>query len=128
MPRKPKRPCSYPGCPNLVEGQYCEEHKKLVDEQYNKYGRDDFSKSFYKGEMWLLVKKKHLDKSPFCVECLKNGVRKKARIVDHIIPMKEGGAAYDESNLQSLCWECHSRKSAKEGSRWGRRPHEYPKP
>lgn len=30
MPRKPKRPCSYPGCPKLVDGQYCEEHQKLV--------------------------------------------------------------------------------------------------
>ena len=40
MPMKPKRPCSYPGCPKLVDGQYCEEHKKLVDKQYNKYGRE----------------------------------------------------------------------------------------
>ena len=27
MPRKPKRPCSYPGCPNLTDGQYCKEHE-----------------------------------------------------------------------------------------------------
>ena len=47
MPRKPKRPCSYPGCPKLVEGQYCDKHKKLTDSQYNKYGRDEFTKSFY---------------------------------------------------------------------------------
>ncbi len=26
MPRKPKRPCSYPGCPNLCDGRFCEEH------------------------------------------------------------------------------------------------------
>lgn len=23
MPRKPKKPCAYPGCPNLTEGRYC---------------------------------------------------------------------------------------------------------
>ncbi len=38
MPNKPKRPCSYPGCPRLVDGQYCEEHKRLTDKQYNLYG------------------------------------------------------------------------------------------
>ena len=26
MPRKPRRPCSYPGCPELVEGRLCIEH------------------------------------------------------------------------------------------------------
>ena len=27
MPRSPKRPCRYPGCPNLCEsGTYCPEH------------------------------------------------------------------------------------------------------
>ena len=29
MPHKPKRPCRYPGCPNLCEtGTYCEVHRK----------------------------------------------------------------------------------------------------
>lgn len=27
MPRKSKRPCSHPGCPNLTDSKYCEEHK-----------------------------------------------------------------------------------------------------
>lgn len=41
MPKKPKTPCRYPGCPKLVEnGYYCEEHKRLVDKQYNLYQRD----------------------------------------------------------------------------------------
>ena len=28
MPRKPKRPCSYPGCPKLTDGRFCEEHQR----------------------------------------------------------------------------------------------------
>ena len=68
MPNKPKRPCSYPGCPRLVNSQYCEEHKKLVDKQYNLYGRDNFTKSFYKTPEWLYAKKKQLDAHPFCAE------------------------------------------------------------
>ena len=125
MPRKPKRPCSYPSCPKLVDGQYCEEHKKLIDKQYNEYGRDNFTKSFYKSPEWLKVRKLQLLSHPLCAECLKRGKHTKATMVDHIIPIKQGGAKYDQSNLQSLCWACHSRKSAEEGSRWNTKPHEY---
>lgn len=120
MPRKPKRPCSYPGCPKLVDRQYCEEHKKLTDAQYNKYGRDDFTKSFYKTKEWLFVRKRQLTEHPFCEECLKQGKRTKATMVDHIQPIKQGGQPFAPSNLQSLCWSCHSTKSAREGSRWGK--------
>lgn len=120
MPRKPKRPCSYPGCPNLVDGGYCEEHKKLRDKEYNLYGRDDFTKNFYKTKEWRIIRKRHLEQEPFCVECLKNGITTKATIVDHIVPIKQGGSRYDNNNLQSLCWSCHSRKSVEEGSRFGR--------
>lgn len=121
MPRKPKRPCSYPGCPKLVDGMYCEEHKKLTDKQYNRYGRDEFTKNFYKTPEWLYVRKRQLEQQPFCEECLKEGKRVKAKMVDHIKPIKQGGERFTPSNLQSLCWACHSRKSAEEGSRWGTR-------
>ena len=40
MPTKPKRPCSYPGCPRLTNGRYCEEHAKLEARRYEKYDRD----------------------------------------------------------------------------------------
>ena len=91
MPRKPKRPCSYPGCPKLVDGQYCEEHKRLVDKQYNEYGRDNFTKNFYKTPEWLHARKQQLNQHPFCEECLKEGKRTRATMVDHIVPIKQGG-------------------------------------
>lgn len=31
MPRKPKKPCAYPGCPNLTDGRYCPEHQSKVN-------------------------------------------------------------------------------------------------
>lgn len=47
MPRKPKRPCSYPGCPNLTDGQYCKEHEAIARRQYNKYERSaDVNKKY----------------------------------------------------------------------------------
>lgn len=36
IPRKPKRPSAYPGCPNLTDGTYCAEHKKYAQLQYSK--------------------------------------------------------------------------------------------
>ena len=121
MPYKPKKPCAYPGCPELVDGKYCEKHKKLVDQQYNKYGRDEFTKTIYKSKKWQILRKEHIKLEPFCAECMKNGRIVRATIVDHIIPIKQGGEKYDHSNLQSLCWSCHSRKSIEEGSRFGKR-------
>jgi 5-methylcytosine-specific restriction protein A len=49
---------------------------------------------------------------PMCRQC-------KTRVameIDHIRPLSEGGTE-DESNLQPLCVECHSIKSADEASR-----------
>lgn len=120
MPRKPKRPCSYAGCPKLTDGQYCEEHQKLIDRQYNRYGRDELSRNFYKTREWRAVRRRHLSVFPLCEECLKRGKVIRGEIVDHIRPIKQGGEKFSESNLQTLCWSCHSKKSAEEGSRWGK--------
>ncbi len=34
-----------------------------------------------------------------------------ADLVDHIVPIMDGGAVLDEENLQSLCTACHARKT-----------------
>lgn len=119
MPYRPKHPCSYPGCPNLTNDRYCEEHKKQTDKEYNKYQRDEFSRNFYNTPRWREIRKLKLTTTPFCEECRKNGTIIKATMVDHITPIKQGGNAFDLDNLQSLCWSCHSRKSVLEGSRFG---------
>ena len=31
MPFKPLKPCSYPGCPNLTSGTYCDKHAKEAE-------------------------------------------------------------------------------------------------
>ena len=36
MPVKPKKPCSFRGCPELTSGRYCVKHQKEVDSDYNK--------------------------------------------------------------------------------------------
>ena len=34
--------------------------------------------------------------------------------VDHVLPMADGGAMYDEANLQALCKSHHSQKTARD--------------
>lgn len=116
MPKKPLKPCAITGCPNLCVGTYCDVHKKVSDKTYNRFNRDKLNKSFYTSMEWRKLRRVHLDANPLCVECLKEGRHRVATIVDHIVPIKDGGKPLDPSNLQSLCWSCHTTKSNKEGS------------
>ena len=52
MPSKPKRPCSYPNCPNLTDGRFCEEHQRVVNKHYEKY----IIKSLYLKEVRMTLK------------------------------------------------------------------------
>ena len=45
---------------------------------------------------------------------MRMGVIASATDVDHIVPIADGGAPLDQANLQSLCHECHSRKTIAE--------------
>jgi len=51
---------------------------------------------------------------PLCEECVKNDLIIPVDVVDHIIPLAEGGAHCDEENAMSLCWSCHEKKKARE--------------
>ena len=116
MPWKPKHPCRYPGCPKLTEERYCEEHKKLVDQQYDRYGRDPVAKKRY-GSAWRKIRARFLAEHPLCEQCRKEGRLTKATEVHHIVPLDHGGT-HDESNLMALCKPCHSRISIELGDRF----------
>ena len=110
MPYKPKTPCCYPGCPELTNGRYCEKHKTMAVQEYNRYGRDENSKRFYNSPAWRRLSRLQLKREPLCEECLKAERVTAAEIADHIKPIREGGARLDTENLQSLCRACHNRK------------------
>ena len=72
MPRKPKRPCSYPGCPKLTDGRFCEEHQKLENQRYEKYDRDPAAKRRY-GRAWKRIRDRYMDAHPLCEQCQREG-------------------------------------------------------
>ena len=49
------------------------------------------------------------------------GLTVAATEVDHVVPRWKGGRVFDKANLQSLCRDCHKRKSATEARSRSRR-------
>lgn len=66
------------------------------------------------GAKWDVIRERVLKRDKgLCQLCLRAGVVREAKTVDHIIPKAHGGTDA-ESNLQSLCWPCHKAKTARE--------------
>lgn len=107
MPSKPKRPCSYPGCPNLTDRQYCPLHEKSERDKYNKYERSsDVNKKY--GRAWKRIRDRYVIEHPLCEMCLKEGRLTPTEEVHHILPISQGGT-HARSNLMSLCQSCHTK-------------------
>ena len=120
MPQRAFRPCSAPGCPELVrDGRYCKQHATKINKRYNKQRGTSAQRGY--GANWRKLRKMVLARNPICEDPF--GLHKeyseliKANEVDHIIPKKHGGES-EMSNLQSLCKSCHSKKTAVEDGRW----------
>ncbi len=77
---------------------------------------------FYNSHSWRKVAIAHKLKNPVCVKCSERGIVTAVAVTDHIVRLVDGGAEFDESNLQSLCGSCHSRKSGKEGNGYKETP------
>ena len=110
MPRKAPIPCRQRGCAKLVEpgtGGYCEDHRTVRHQHYNRSRGDKKEIAFYKLKRWQTVRKAALYRDQgLCVVC-----GAPAAMVDHIIEVKDGGAKYSLENLQSMCNRCHSIKT-----------------
>jgi len=70
------------------------------------------------GGRWRRLRIHQLNAHPLCEACQAEGRVRAAEHVDHIVPLADGGT-HDPGNLQSLCAECHGRKSQAEGRRKG---------
>jgi len=69
-------------------------------------------KKLYKTSRWQSLRTSHLATHPVCEFCKAEGRIVPAEIVDHIRGHQTGDwklRFFDPSNLQSLCWSCHSR-------------------
>jgi 5-methylcytosine-specific restriction protein A len=107
------RPCLFPGCTELVERSYCAAH-----------GRPSAAKRGY-DRRWQAYRRQWLKQHPLCGDRL-NGANAEHSVcaqqrravvgshVDHIVPIKgpDDPLFYDPANHQTLCPDCHARKTA----------------
>ena len=113
MPKKPKRPCSYPGCPKLTDGRFCEEHAKAEAKRYEKYDRDPAVRRRY-GRAWKRIRDSYVQQHPLCEMCQKDGRLVATEEVHHKVPLSEGGT-HARDNLIALCKSCHAKIHAERG-------------
>ena len=107
MPKKPKKPCAYPDCPNLTHGTYCEQHQTQARRQYDQYRRPaDTAKKY--GRAWHRIRARYAAAHPLCERCLQEGKLTPVEEVHHIVPISQGGT-HEETNLMSLCQSCHTK-------------------
>ena len=115
VPRKPRKPCSYPGCPNLTENRYCEEHAAKANREYDLYVRAPDKHKKY-GRAWKRIRDSYAREHPLCERCLEEGRVSLMDEVHHIVPVSQGGT-HARSNLRSLCRSCHQRTHQELGDR-----------
>lgn len=72
---------------------------------------DEQAKAFYKSWAWKKCRELILKRDNYlCQMCLKNGLITAAKIVHHIIHLKDNPLlALEEDNLTSVCNTCHER-------------------
>lgn len=120
MPQRALRACGYPGCPNLVRDvRYCEQHARQEQQRYDERRGSSSTRGY--GSRWRRLRMMYLRSNPLCEDPFNvhDGRLVRATDVDHILARAAGG---DDSidNLQALCKECHSRKTAVVDGRWGK--------
>lgn len=116
MPQRAPTPCRYPGCGAILDTPgFCPKHRVAVHRDYGRARRSfDTEVGFYQSNEWRRVRAAVLRDVPLCAACGARGRLVAAKVVDHIQPIKSGGARFDRTNLQSLCVACHNRKTARE--------------
>lgn len=78
----------------------------------------------YNTDRWRKLRLNYLSQHPLCEECLKKGIIRSAKDIHHIISFmttddmcERERLAFDSSNLQALCRECHNKEHNKKGSK-----------
>lgn len=115
-----KKLCNKFGCNNLIDlkDRYCDEHKKETQEQIRKWRKDyddkrkdDRYRKFYKSTQWKIVRDYILKRDNYiCQECIKDNKMTICNTVHHIVEVKDDfSKALDESNLITLCADCHNK-------------------
>jgi 5-methylcytosine-specific restriction protein A len=109
MPPRPARQCGYPGCRVLTNDgtARCAKHPRQA------WAKPEDAPTRLRGRDNQKRRVRLLNLHPLCVTCEAAGRTTAATVIDHVVPLSQGGADTDY-NLQQLCAACHDAKSAAE--------------
>lgn len=107
MPRKPRPPCSVPGCPELTTSGRCKEHEREATKNRETPGTSAY------GPRWPRIRRAYLYAHPWCLLCTGP-----ATVADHH-PLSRrqlrAQAVPDPDawhRLRPLCTSCHNGETA----------------
>lgn len=108
MPRKPRKPCPVPGCPELTSTGRCEAHRAQDWQLRRERGAHNYGSS-----RWQRVRRAYLYEHPWCVLCTAP-----ATVADHHpLSRRElvarGVDPDSPTHLRPLCTPCHNRETAR---------------
>ena len=72
------------------------------------------NQAFYKSAQWKKVRKAYLSQFPICQVAEYCGDIVPGKVIDHIIPITQGGAKFDPRNFCTMSKRIHDIKSALE--------------
>jgi 5-methylcytosine-specific restriction protein A len=100
--------CSFPGCPNVIEGA-----GRCPDHQRKNWKRDGPSAPEYGTRRWRNLRDAYIAEHPRCERC-----GKQAQQVHHRDHCEPGTPTFWQwSNLESVCLSCHRRETGTHGAR-----------
>lgn len=88
--------------------------KPWLTEKKAQEGRTVDNSKFYQSHKWRLFRKRYLQLYPLCAICEASDKVNEAKVLDHVLAIRQGGAAWSYENLQGLCVPCHAKKSGQE--------------
>jgi 5-methylcytosine-specific restriction protein A len=97
-PKAPLKPCTTPGCPELVAHGKCKAHARATDHERPNSATRGYDATWRKLRAQVLIER------PWCEQ---PGCYKPATDVHHITRRRDGGPD-ERTNLMSLCHQHHS--------------------
>ena len=89
--------------------------KIITQKRQRKYCNIDCYQEFEQKNYHSALRIKLMAEAKFtCQKCGKQPESRNDLILDHIIPIAIGGAEFDKSNLQILCFDCNKIKTAQD--------------
>lgn len=107
-----RRPCFEPRCPALVERgvQYCPTHAALHAQRDAEHRGNERERGYTAPVRRAMQAYRRAH--PCCEPCAREGRRRRTQIVDHRVPLRDGGNPLGPFEAQ--CRSCHAVKTAGE--------------